>query len=97
MILSIQIKSLILSFLYGIFYNFSFNIFYHLLFTRYSILNILTNLVFNIVIFGLYFYLLYIINNGIIHIYFFLALFLGFLVYSNKSVKLRVKWKKIRI
>lgn len=97
MALSIQMKSLILSFLYGIFYNFSFNVVYYLLFTKYKIINIFTNLVFNISIFGLYFYFLYIVNNGIIHVYFLFALFLGFFVYSDKSVKLRVKWKKIKL
>lgn len=94
MALSIQIKSLILSFLFGIFFDFTFNFFYYLLFTKYKILNIITNFVFCISIFSLYFYLLYIVNNGIVHIYFFIAMLLGFLVYNKKSVKLRVKWKK---
>ena len=95
--LTIQIKSLVLSFLYGIFFNLCFNIFYNILFTKYKILNIIANFVFNLFIFGLYFYLLYIINNGIIHFYFLMALFFGFFLYNKLYVKLRVKWKKISL
>lgn len=93
--LSIQIKSIVLSFLFGMFFNFNFNFFYYILFTKYKLLNVITNFVFCISMFSVYFYLLYLVNNGIIHVYFFIAMLLGFLVYNKKSVKLRVKWKKI--
>ena len=94
--LPVQIKSIIMSFLYGILYSVNFNLFYNLLFTKYKMINIITNFFFNIISFGIYFLLLYIINQGVVHLYFLVSFLLGFLIYNKIFVKLQVKWQKIK-
>lgn len=94
MILTVQIKSLVMSFLYGIFMSFMFNLLYNFLFTKYLIINIFSNMMFSLLLFGIYFLLLFNINEGVIHTYFFIALFLGFYLYNKIFVKLRVKLPK---
>ncbi len=89
--LIIQIKSLCLSFLMGIFFSLMFNLFYKYLFTKYTIINIISNLFFSMLLFGIYFFLLYLVNNGILHIYFLIIFFIGFYLYNKIFVKLRVK------
>ena len=91
MTLITQIQSLSMSFMYGIFFSLMFNIMYKFLFTKNVIINIITNLLFVFAIFSLYFYFLYIINGGIVHIYFVVVLILGFLIYNRVFVKIRVK------
>ena len=93
--LSLQIKSIAASFLYGIFGSFLFNISYFILFTKYPIINIITNIFLVLLYFTLYFLILLIINDGIMHIYFLITLFLGFFIYNKIFVKLRVKSIKI--
>ena len=95
--LIVQIQSFSISFLYGIFLSLIFNILYNLLFTKYKIINIITNLFFALVIFGLYFLLLYLVNNGVVHVYFLVTLFISFYLYNKLFVKLRVKFKKTRL
>ncbi len=97
MTLVIQIQSIVLSFLFGIFFSFIYNIFYNFLFTKYLIVNLLSNLLFSLLLFGLYFLLLFIINNGVIHVYFLGTLFLSFFLYNKLFVKLRVKCFKTRL
>ena len=92
--LYIQIKSFAISFLIGIIYSLLFNIFFNLLFTKYKLFNIVSSLILSMTVFGIYFYLLYIINNGIIHPYFLSIFFISFIIYSKIFVKLRVKLKK---
>ena len=94
MILDIQIKSLVMSFLYGIFFSFMFNVLYNFLFTKYKIINVITNVMFSLLIFGFYFLLLFNINEGIIHIYFLGCMLFSFLIYNKIFVKLRVKLPK---
>lgn len=94
MALILQIQSLFLSFLYGIFFSFIFNIAYKFLFTKYLIINIITNLLFSITIFGLYYYFLYVINGGIIHLYFIIVLIISFSIYNKVFVKIRVKLQR---
>lgn len=89
--LIVQIQSLFLSFLYGIFFALTFNIFYRFIFTRFIFINIIVDILYSLFIFGLYFYLLYIVNNGIFHLYFLFMLFIGFFIYCKLFVKLRIK------
>ena len=97
MILSVQIKSIVMSFLYGIFFSFMFNLLYNFLFTKYKLINVFTNIMFSFLMFGLYFLLLYIINEGIIHFYFLGSMLIGFYFYNKIFVKLRVKLPKTRL
>lgn len=89
MILSTQIKSFIISFIYGIIYATLFNLNYKVLFFNKKSLIILTNIFFNFDIFLLYFLLLRMINNGVVHIYFLMLLLLGFVVGNKSTKKLR--------
>lgn len=97
MSLDIQIKSFVLSFLYGIFFAFMFNIFYNFLFTKYKVFNIISNMMFSILLFGLYFLLLFNINDGVIHMYFLGCMMISFIIYNKLFVKLRVKLLKTRL
>ena len=92
--LYLQIQTLIMSFLYGVFVSLLFNLLYKYLFFKYQLINVLTNIMFSLSIFGLYFYLLYMLNGGVIHLYFLLSFYIWFIIYNKIFVKLRVKWKK---
>lgn len=95
--LMVQIQSFSISFLYGIFLSLMFNLLYNFLFTKYKIINVITNLFFSLIIFGIYFLLLYIVNSGIVHIYFLITMFISFFIYNKLFVKFRVKLKKTRL
>ena len=97
MSLIVQIQSFSVSFLYGIFLSFMFNLLYNFLFTKYTLINIITNLFFSLVVFALYFFFLYLVNNGVVHIYFLITLFISFYLYNKLFVKFRVKLKKTRL
>ena len=56
--LIIQFESIVMSFLYGIFISFVFNLLYNFLFTKYFLLNVISNLLFSLLMFGLYYILL---------------------------------------
>ncbi len=87
-----QIQVLSYSFLFGLYFSFTFNLLYKVLFTKYLILNIITNLIFLLGNSFLYFYLLYKINNGIIHIYLLFTFLISFFLYNRLFVKIRLKW-----
>lgn len=91
MTLIVQIQSLCYSFLFGLFASLLFNLCYKVLFYKNIFIRILFNLIFCITLYVLYFYLLYKINNGILHLYFFMMLFIGFYIYNRIFVKIRVK------
>ena len=95
--LLIQIESIALSFLYGIVFSLSYNVFYYLLNTRFIIINIITNIFYFLVMFGIYYFLLYLVNYGQVHIYFLFILFFSFYLYNKLFVKLRVKWLKKKV
>ena len=97
MSLDIQIKSFALSFLYGIFIAFLFNIMYNFLFTKYKVVNIISNIMFSILVFGFYFLLLFNVNEGVIHLYFLGCMMMSFILYNKLFVKLRVKLPKTRL
>ena len=97
MILDLQIKSFVLSFLYGIFFAFMFNLLYNFLFTKYKVFNIISNIMFSILLFGFYFLLLFNINEGVIHMYFLGCMSISFIIYNKLFVKLRVKLPKTRL
>ena len=69
MSLGIQIQSIALTFLFGLYFSLIFNLLYHILFTKKFIINFITNFLFIFINSCLYFYLLLKVNNGIIHIY----------------------------
>lgn len=97
MSLIIQIQSLALSFIFGILFSLMYNLLYFILYTKYQVINIVTNILFTLVMFGIYFILLLNINNGIIHLYFIITIFISFYIYNKLFVKFRVKWKKTKL
>lgn len=87
--LELQILSLIFSFSFGIVLSYLYNLFYNFLNYKIRRYNILINILFFLNVFLIYFILLILINDGIIHIYFLFLLILGFLLFLNKSKSLR--------
>jgi len=91
MILSIQIYSLLFSFLYGIIFHILLEINYKFLYNDNLILKIIYTTIFIIFNTLLYFICIKKINNGIIHIYFLLSILAGYLVSKLLLKKLRIK------
>lgn len=87
--LEIQIQSLIFSLVFGMFFALMFNLFYKQLFGGKFIFKLITNIVFVITNVIIYFLLLKIINEGIIHSYFFIILAVGFMIGNHKTKKIR--------
>lgn len=82
MTLKIQIISLIISFLYGIFFSILLNINYKLIYNDNKLIKIISTFLFIVFNSLLYFLILLKINNGIVHIYCLLSLILGFIIYD---------------
>ena len=80
MILKMQILSLLFSFIYGNFVFWLLEINYRLLYEGKIIYRVIISFLFVMFISLLYFIGLFKINNGIIHIYFFIVLLTGYLL-----------------
>ncbi len=91
MILSYQIYSLFYSFIYGLFFSLMVNLNYKYLFKKKIMIQIIFTFIFIIVMSLIYFIGLVFINNGVIHLYFYLVVSLGFIIGVRKSVKFRRK------
>lgn len=78
--LRIQIVSLFFSFVFGIIFSICTNLNYRFLFTKNIYCKIIITFIYILDFTLLYFILLQKINNGIIHIYFFLMIGIGYLV-----------------
>lgn len=98
MTLKIQIISLIVSFLYGIFFSILLNINYKVIYNNNKFIKIIGTLLFVIFNSLLYFLILLKVNNGIVHIYCIFALIFGFTLYncffSKKIHLIANKYKK---
>ena len=77
--LSIQIKTLIVSFIYGILLSYIIISHYKYLFLSKLWYKLILSIVFIFDYILLYFFILKIINNGVFHIYFLILLVLGYL------------------
>ena len=89
MSLIIQIQSLAYTFLFGLYLAFFFNLLYRILFTKHILINIFTNFFFVFLNSILYFYFLFKVNNGIIHLYLLFTFILSFFLYNLLFKKLR--------
>ena len=89
MSLNIQIISLVFSFFYGIFFSFFVNLNYSFLMFPKKVIRITMILLFFLNMAFIYFVCLQLINNGIIHPYFFLMIFMGFIFSFSFFKKLR--------
>ena len=81
MILIVQIKSLAFSFLYGIFFAFTYKINYKYLINNNTFFKLILSFLFILDHILLYFILISLINNGILHIYFLFMFFIGIIFY----------------
>jgi len=89
MTLEIQIQSLIFSLVFGMFFALMYNLFYKHLFRGKIVVRVLINLIFILCNTILYFLMLKIINNGIMHSYFIMMVVLGFILGNIKTKKIR--------
>ncbi len=71
--LSMQIKAIIFSLVYGVFIAFMVNVNYKCLFNKNMIFKIIFDSIFILDLGMLYFFILQFINFGYLHVYFFLA------------------------
>ena len=85
MVLNLQIKALIVSFVYGIIISYLIKIQYKYLFPGKYFLQILVDTLFVCDIFLMYFFILKNINNGVFHIYFLLIIIVGY-VFGYKLI-----------
>ena len=91
MILKIQLISLFFSFLYGIVVYFILELLHKYIYNKRILIKIIYSLLFSLIISILYFIMLLHINNGILHIYFFIMVVLGYTLANFVHVKLFVK------
>jgi len=98
MSLNIQIQTIAYTFLFGIYFALIFNLLYKILFTKNFFINLITNFLFLFLNSSFYFYLLYKINDGIIHIYSLLIFLLSFFLYNHLFKKIRwIGWGLTRL
>jgi len=83
--LIIQIQTLVFSFVYGMFFQYTVCLNYKYLVKSNTYVKILVNFLFVIDHVLLYFFLLLKINNGILHLYFFISFLLG-IVFLEKFI-----------
>ena len=95
MTLKVQIISLFFSFLYGMFFSFLLSLTYKIIYNNNKIIRVLSSFFFIIFNSLFYFYILLKINNGIIHIYLFFSLIIGYIteqfIYNKIALKIK-KW-----
>jgi len=89
--LKIQVFSLVFSFFFGIFFSFLMNLHYQFLFFKKKWVQIFFTFLFLFDMALLYFLILRIINEGVIHIYFYIMLFFGFYFSFPLLKKMRKK------
>ena len=87
--LDIQIKSIVFSFLYGVFFSFLLNLNYKFIYYSKGITKVLINIFFVVDNVLLYFIILRYINNGIVHFYFLLSLVIGYFSVNKVSSRVR--------
>ncbi len=89
--LKIQIFSLLFSFFYGMFFSFLVNLNYKYLFFKKKWVQVSITLLFLVDMALLYFLILRVVNDGIIHFYFYLMIFFGFYISFPVLKKFRKK------
>ncbi len=91
--IDIQIKSIIFSFIFGLFFTFLLKFIYKLQNNKSLIIKVLTNLLFAIDSALIYFIIMKKINSGIIHQYFILSILLGVVTYNIILNRLKFTFK----
>ena len=88
MSLDTQIYSFIFSFVFGIFFYIVLGLFSKFIYSKKLFIKIVSSFIFSVGLSLLYFYVLLRINNGYLHLYFFLMILLGYFISQILSVKL---------
>lgn len=86
----LQLLSLFISFIYGIFFSLLTNFNYKCLYKTSTPLKITFNIIFVLDIVLLYTFIIYKVNKGVFHIYFILMILLGYVISFNK-IKMLIK------
>lgn len=97
MSLNTQIFTVVISFLYGIFFSITMNLSNKIIYNNKLIIKILFTFIFIFIHSLVYFNVLLRINYGIIHIYGILAIIIGFTLHEllkNKVVKIYKRYKQ---
>ena len=81
----IQLLCMLVSFAYGIFINITFHINNKLNNNKKTIVKFVVDLLYVYIVVLLYTIIIYLINNGVFHIYFLILMLIGYLI-SKKSV-----------
>ena len=85
-----QIRTIAVTFIFGIVFALFYNLLYKFLFTKSIFINIVTNLIFFFVMGSMYFYLIYLVNGGIIHYYMLFLFLISFFLYNHLFKKIRI-------
>ena len=87
--LDTQILSILFSFIYGVIVSYLYNLNYNFIYYNSYLYRISINILFCTDLALIYFILIKIINNGIIHIYFIISFLCGFILFSKRYKILR--------
>lgn len=85
-----QIKIISFTFIYGIIFSFFFNILYSFLYHKKIVLKILTNFIYFLLFSSIYYYFLYSLNGGILHIYLLFIFIISFNLYNKLFIRIRL-------
>lgn len=97
MALSVQIQSFIVSFFYGFLVSYLMNLCYRFLFLSKKTFQMIFTFLFSFFICLFYFFLLYLINGGVVHLYFLILVILGTFIgnlFSRKARRVFFKKEK---
>lgn len=89
--LEIQIQSLVSSLVYGMYLSLLYNLMYKYLYNNNFFIKIIFNIIYVAINSLLYFFILILISEGNIHIYFIIMLAIGFILGNRKTKKIRTK------
>lgn len=89
--LETQIQSLISSFVYGMYLSLTYNLLYRYLYSNHIVVKIIMNSAYTIINVLVYFIMLRLINEGIVHPYFLISLLIGFITGNKTTKKIRTK------
>ncbi len=92
--LELQIQSLIFSFVYGMFFSLLLNLNYHIVVNVNNWYKIILSFLFVVATVLVYFIIIRLINDGIIHFYFLLVFLCGVFIAERKTYVIRRKCQK---
>lgn len=91
--LVIQIQAIGYSFIYGIVFTFIYHFIYsYLIKIKVSFIRYLWQVIIGVVFAGIYFYGLFMINEGVIRLYFLISVIAGYVVYQNMMNQVMINW-----